>query len=81
MHVICLHVQLQDFDRIFLLTKPVNLLLCVLAYLTLQYPISVLWTEHNVILEFADLRATGGVVLSARFRPTIPVDALLDGRK
>jgi hypothetical protein len=59
MHVIRLHVQFQDFDRVFLLTQSIDLLLRVLADLILQNPISILRTEHNVILAFAAILNMG----------------------
>ena len=42
MHMICLHLLLQDFDSVSLFAQPIDLLPCVLCHLVSQDPISVL---------------------------------------
>ena len=48
--MIFLHVQFKDFDAFLLPQQAIDLLVCILPYRVLKYPIPILWTKHHMIL-------------------------------
>ena len=50
MHMVWLHIQFQYFNLLFLLAQLIHLLLGIFAYCFLEDSISILQTEHNMIL-------------------------------